>query len=87
MHCRLLFQEGFSSEHDSFSLVPHLLPSMRWPRPLVTTPMNTSLDALLERMNVLEKEILHELQRKEAEFFYEVRQGKVRLLLINASWR
>ena len=54
MHCRLLFQEGFS---------------------------------MLERMNVLEKEILHELQRKEAEFFYEVRQGKVRLLLINASWR
>lgn len=40
--------------------------------------MNTSLDTLLERMNVLEKEILHELQRKEAEFFYEVRQGKVR---------
>ncbi|MCB1279117.1 hypothetical protein [Prosthecobacter sp.] len=40
--------------------------------------MNEKLDSLLERMRVLEKDIVRELQRKEAEFFYEVRQGKVR---------
>jgi hypothetical protein len=40
--------------------------------------MNEQLDTLLERMRVLEKEIVRELQRKETEFFYEVRQRKVR---------
>ena len=40
--------------------------------------MNDHLDALLTRMNQLEKEILRELQKKETEFFYEVRKGKVR---------
>ena len=40
--------------------------------------MNEKLDTLLEKMHVLEKEILRELQRKELEFFYEVRQGKIR---------
>lgn len=40
--------------------------------------MNEKLDTLLERMHSLEKEILRELQRKEMEFFYEVRQGKIR---------
>lgn len=40
--------------------------------------MNDSLDSLLEKMRLLEKDILHELQKKEAEFFYEVRQGKIR---------
>jgi hypothetical protein len=41
-------------------------------------PMNEKLDTLLETMRVLEKDILRELQKKELEFFYEVRQGKVR---------
>jgi hypothetical protein len=41
-------------------------------------PMNDSLDSLLEKMRLLEKDILRELQKKEAEFFYEVRQGKIR---------
>lgn len=40
--------------------------------------MNEKLDALLEKMQVLEKDILRELQKKELEFFYEVRQGRVR---------
>lgn len=40
--------------------------------------MNEKLDALLEKMHALEKDILRELQKKELEFFYEVRQGKVR---------
>lgn len=40
--------------------------------------MNEKLDTLLEKMRALEKEILRELQKKELEFFYEVRQGKVR---------
>ncbi|MFC5455600.1 hypothetical protein [Prosthecobacter fluviatilis] len=40
--------------------------------------MNEKLETLLERMQSLEKEILRELQRKEMEFFYEVRQGRVR---------
>ena len=40
--------------------------------------MNEKLDRLLEKMHVLEKEILQELQKKELEFFYEVRQGRVR---------
>lgn len=41
-------------------------------------PMSDSLDLLLEKMRLLEKEILRELQKKEVEFFYEVRQGKIR---------
>jgi hypothetical protein len=40
--------------------------------------MNDKLETLLERMRLLEKEVLQELQRKEAEFFYEVRLGKIR---------
>ncbi|WP_395746088.1 hypothetical protein [Prosthecobacter sp.] len=40
--------------------------------------MNEKLETLLERMHSLEKEIVREMQRKEAEFFYEVRQGKIR---------
>ncbi|MCF7786855.1 MAG: DUF4769 domain-containing protein [Prosthecobacter sp.] len=40
--------------------------------------MNEKLDTLLEKMHLLEKEILRELQKKELEFFYEVRQGRVR---------
>jgi hypothetical protein len=40
--------------------------------------MSEKIDALLERMRGLEKEIVRELQRKEMEFFYEVRLGKVR---------
>ena len=40
--------------------------------------MNETLDNLLEKMRVLEKDILRELQKKELEFFYEVRQGKIR---------
>lgn len=39
---------------------------------------NEKLDALLEHMQPLEKEIMRELQKKETEFFYEVRLGKVR---------
>ncbi len=46
-------------------------------RPKIPT-MNDSLETLLERMRITEKEILRELQKKELEFFYEVRQGKVR---------
>lgn len=40
--------------------------------------MNDQLDLLLERMHVLEKEVIRELQKKEQEFFYHVRQGRVR---------
>lgn len=40
--------------------------------------MNDTLETLLEKMRVLEKDIMRELQKKEAEFFYEVRLGKVR---------
>lgn len=40
--------------------------------------MNAPLDSLLEQMRVLENKILQELKRNEQEFFYEVRQGKVR---------
>jgi hypothetical protein len=40
--------------------------------------MNDSLDTLLERMRLLEKEIVSALQRKESEFLYEVRRRKVR---------
>jgi hypothetical protein len=40
--------------------------------------MNEKLDTLLEKMRELEKDILRELQKKELEFFYEVRQGKIR---------
>lgn len=40
--------------------------------------MNDKLDALLDKMRELEKEMMQELQRKETEFFYEVRQKKVR---------
>lgn len=40
--------------------------------------MSEKLDTLLEKMRVLEKDILRELQKKELEFFYEVRQGKIR---------
>lgn len=42
------------------------------------TTMNDNLETLLDRMRQLEKSILQELQKKEAEFLYEVRQGKVR---------
>ncbi len=40
--------------------------------------MNDSLETLLEKMRVLEKDILCELQKKEQEFFYEVSLGKIR---------
>lgn len=40
--------------------------------------MNKTLETLLEKMRLLEKDILRELHKKEAEFFYEVRQGKIR---------
>ena len=40
--------------------------------------MSDSLDLLLEKMRLLEKEILCELQKKEVEFFYQVKKGKVR---------
>lgn len=40
--------------------------------------MKDSLEVLLERMRSLEKEVLRELQKKEMEFFYEVRQGRIR---------
>lgn len=40
--------------------------------------MKDNLEALLEKMRILEKEILCELQRKETEFLYEVRQGRIR---------
>jgi hypothetical protein len=40
--------------------------------------MSDHLETLLERMHGLEKEIMSALRRKEQEFFYEVRQGKVR---------
>lgn len=40
--------------------------------------MKDNLEALLEKMHTLEKEIVRELQRKEAEFLYEVRQGRIR---------
>ena len=42
------------------------------------TTMHDKLDSLLEQMHALEKEGVRELQKKEQEFFYEVRQGKVR---------
>lgn len=40
--------------------------------------MSDKLDALLERMALLEKEMLRELWKKELEFFYEVRLGNIR---------
>lgn len=40
--------------------------------------MKDPIETLLERMRLLEKELLRELQRKEHEFLYEVRQGRVR---------
>lgn len=40
--------------------------------------MNDSIETMLEKMRVLEKEILGKLQEKEEEFFYEVHQGKIR---------
>lgn len=40
--------------------------------------MNNHLESLLERMHDLEKEVLREIQKKEQDFFYEVRRGKVR---------
>jgi hypothetical protein len=40
--------------------------------------MNETLESMLERLRVLEKQILNELQRKEQDFFYEVRKGKIR---------
>jgi hypothetical protein len=40
--------------------------------------MKAPLDSLLEQMRALEVKILQELKRNEQEFFYEVRQGKVR---------
>jgi hypothetical protein len=40
--------------------------------------MPDHLETLLERMRLLEKEVMRELQKKETEFFYEVRQGKIR---------
>ncbi|NNC89031.1 MAG: hypothetical protein HKN82_11285 [Akkermansiaceae bacterium] len=40
--------------------------------------MNEHIDDLLKRMEHLEKEVLRALKGKEAEFFYEVRKGKVR---------
>ncbi len=40
--------------------------------------MNDTLDVLLERMQALEKQIMQELRKKETEFFYEVRHGKIR---------
>lgn len=46
--------------------------------PTALHPMKDQLETLLERMRMLEKEIFRELQRKEHDFFYEVRQGKVR---------
>ncbi len=40
--------------------------------------MSDKLETLLEKMRLLEKDILRELQKKELDFFYEVRQGKIR---------
>ena len=40
--------------------------------------MSDNLDSLLEKMHQLEKEVMRELQKKEQEFLYEVRLGKVR---------
>jgi hypothetical protein len=40
--------------------------------------MDDKLDSLLGRMQELEKEVMHELRRKEADYLYEVRQKKVR---------
>lgn len=40
--------------------------------------MSDKLDSLLEKMSLLEKEMLRELERKEQEFFYQVRLGRVR---------
>jgi len=40
--------------------------------------MDDKLDSLLGRMQELEKEVMQELKRKEADFLYEVRQKKVR---------
>jgi hypothetical protein len=45
------------------------------PPPLQATDR---LDSLLEKMRILEQEIMRELQRKEADFLYEVRAKKVR---------
>jgi hypothetical protein len=47
-------------------------------KPNTAARMNRHLDTLLERMQQLEKEVLRELQKKEQEFFYEVRLGKIR---------
>ncbi|MEY4483026.1 MAG: hypothetical protein RL693_478 [Verrucomicrobiota bacterium] len=40
--------------------------------------MKNKLDSLLDQMQVLEQEVWRELKKNEQEFFYEVRQGKVR---------
>jgi len=40
--------------------------------------MNKKLDSLLDQMNDLERQMRQELQREEANFFYEVRTNKVR---------
>ncbi|MEI9893018.1 MAG: hypothetical protein WDN28_03665 [Chthoniobacter sp.] len=40
--------------------------------------MTDKLDSLLGRMQELEKEVMHELRRKESDFLYRVRQKKVR---------
>lgn len=40
--------------------------------------MTDQLESLLEKMELLEKEIMRELRRKEAEFLYEVHARKVR---------
>jgi hypothetical protein len=47
-------------------------------RPSTTNSMSDHLESLLERMRVLEREVMQELRKKEAAFFYEVRQGKIR---------
>jgi hypothetical protein len=40
--------------------------------------MSDHLEALLEKMRLLEKEVFQELQKKEQQFLYEVRLGKIR---------
>jgi hypothetical protein len=42
------------------------------------TATSDTLEALLEKMHLLEKEILGKVHEKEEEFFYEVHQGKIR---------
>jgi hypothetical protein len=44
----------------------------------MTTARNDTLETLLEKMRLLEKEILGRVHEKEEEFFYEVHQGKIR---------